>query len=714
MEGLKSECTIKTLEKLLNIKHNNISKALESIDYELKEVEGSAKKVKHYKIEDLPERYKDKLKEKGFEILDQVQSDKENKPTHILKANFTKVYLLAHPDKQRAAVLKCKLVEFYIKKESFLNTQKWLEQTLKNSLEFDELGSVSLKQLYDWLKKYRDAKAKGINVVEAFIDTRGAFSGVKALSADQKESAKRYFLKTSRPTISEIYRNMCHTFGDAMPSYDVLNSYWHEWKLLNPVLYAFSKSPDGAKNQYLSAYGSESEKAKYKNHYWELDSTPADVMCSDGKRYAVLCAIDVYSRRPVFHVCESSSGYTISQLLRKGIIKFGIPENVVIDNGKDYTSAHFESVCLNLGINMVVVPPFSGECKPHVERMFGTQSRELFEQLPGYIGHNVAQKSELQARKSFAHKIASQQKWLEEKKTKSDEEKKAWRDAWKIKKENIGLKLTVLLTPDELQDVIDRWVERMYEQREHGGLKGKKPIEVWNANASTVQSVPDIRMLDLLLGESFIRKVGKKGISFDGCNYIHEELVEYSGHYVSVMVPDDMGKIIVYNQKMELVCIAEDVEHMGESRYVARKARKKSQSMMRQMEKIVKEAESIKDATILDRIDAACDIVESKTFAVTKHTEAIDRVVRTGKELEEMDKKALKESNHYDFTQRDEEGLPPKVLANGRPPFNSFRERILWVLEHPEQRTAKDTKIEEENPEIAAMAYDDFSRRKAG
>ncbi|WP_455756506.1 DDE-type integrase/transposase/recombinase [Sulfurimonas sp.] len=698
------EFTIKKLEELLGIASNNIAKALKDTDYELKEVQGSAKKVKHYKLKDLPQRYQDKLKEQGIEV--------EEKPTHISQAKFTNVYLLASPEKQKIAVLKCKLIEFYMKRDSSLNTEKWLSQTLKNLLEFDELGSVSLKQLYDWYKKYREAKAKGLNVVEAFIDTRGAKRGVKALSDEQKTVAERYFVKTSRPMMSEVHRNMCHTFGDTMPSYDVLNSYYKEWQIREPLLYAFSKSPDQAKNSFLVAYGNESEKAKYKNQYWELDSTPADVMCADGKRYAVLAAIDVYTRRVVFHVAETSSGYTISQLLRKAIIKLGIPENVVIDNGKDYTSKHFESVCLNLGINMIIVPPFSGECKPHVERVFGTMSRQLFEQIPGYIGHNVAQRSELQARQSFAHKIASQEKWREERKLLSDEEREVWRDAWKIKKENIGLKLTLLLDADELQSRCDGWVDKIYEQTVHRGIKST-PIDKWNKNTSPVESIPDIRMLDLLLGESFTRKVGKKGVSFDGCNYAHLELVEYIGHYVHVMVPDDMSKVLVYNLKMELVCIAEDLEHIGESRFLARKAKKKSQSLMRQMDKIVKEAESIKDTSILDRIDDACDIVESKTFAVTKHTEAIDRVMRTGVELEARDKKALEDSNHYDFTKEDDEGLPVKVLENGRPEFKGFVERFIWVLENDEWNE-KDEKLKEKNPEIYEFAYAEYMKRKAG
>ena len=695
--------TVRKLEELLGIAKQNINKALKNAPYELKSVDGATKKVKHYKLQDLPRRYQEKLKEKGIEA--------EEKPTDISSSKFTKKYLLAPAAKQKAAVLKCKLIEFYIKRDGSLNTQQWLEQTMKNSLEFDALGSVSLKQLYDWYRKYREAKAKGVNVVEAFIDSRGAKRGVKALSDEQKEMAVRYFLRASRPRISEIHRNMCHVYGDAMPSYDVLNKYWHEWKKANPMLHEFAKSPDSAKNKFLAAYGDASAKAKYRNHYWELDSTPADVICEDGKRYAVLAAIDVHTRRVVFHVSETSSAYSISQLLRKAILKLGIPENVVIDNGKDYTSNHFESICLNLGINMEIVPPFSGDCKPHVERVFGTLSRELFEQIPGYIGHNVAQREELQARKSFADKVRSIEKWREEQRLKSDEEKKAWRDAWKIKKENLGLELGILMSADELQQWCDRWANNMYEQRVHKGIK-TSPIQKWNEQSVPVKSIPDERMLDMLLGESVTRRVGKKGIAYDGCQYAHIDLVELTGEYVYVMAPEDLGYILVYDKNMRFVCIAEDLEHMGENRWQVRKAKKKSLQLMRQLNKIVKEAEAINDVSILDRIEDVEGVIPAQTTAVMKHTDAVNMLLNASKEIEEADAKALVESNHYDFTQKDEDGMPTKVLASGRPAFKSFYERFLWALEHDEWNE-KDEKLKASNEAVYEMAYEEYMRKKS-
>lgn len=669
------EFTEKKLVSLLCVTQPALFKALKSTSSKLKEVEGSSKKVKHYELEDLPERYQKKLEEHGYKL------EKEEKITNISITNYSQKYLLATPTKQKQAVLKCRLVDFYLKKDNSLSAQKWLTQTLLNDMGFDSLGNVSMKQLYDWLKKYKDNKAKGLNIVDAFVDSRGAVKGVKALAEMQIKEAEGYFLRSNRPMISEVYRNMCHTFGDTMPSYDVLNNYYKQWKRKNPILYEFSKSPDSAKNKYLTAYGDMSEKAKFRNHYWELDSTPADVICEDGKRYSVIAAVDIYSRRAVFHVCESSSAYTISQLLRKAILKLGIPENVVIDNGKDYTSNHFETICLNLGININIVPPFSGECKPFVERIFGTLSRELFEQIPGYIGHDVAQRKEIQARQSFADKIRSQEKWREEQALKSKEEKQLWRDAWKIKKDNIGLELTVLLSAKELDFWIDEWTDKIYEQRRHSGLE-TKPILKWNRDLTPVQSIPDERMLCMLLGESVTRKVGKEGINFDGCKYAHIELVEITGQVVYVMPSEDLGLIYIFDENMRFICIAEDLAVMGQKRSLAKAAKKKSLALMKQLDKIVKEAASMKAVTILDRIEAVTDVIESKTYAVTKRTDTVDALFRESKNIEAFDKQQLEKSKTYDFKNKDDEGKPQKILPSGRPLFTAFIDRFVWDLEH--------------------------------
>lgn len=693
------EFTAKDLMGKLGLSKMALSKALSLVPCQMKEVEGSAKPVKHYKFDDLPQRYKDKLEELG------LAPKKKEETTDNSKANFTKVYLLASPDKQEIAVMRCKLIKFYLARKSNTNRMKWLKETLKNNIEFTCLGDVSERQLDTWLRKYKEAEAASTNLVEIFIDKRGgvAGAGVKSLDEKMKEVAIAYFIKDSIINISEIYLNMKHKFGELMPSYDVLNRFYKDWKDKNPVLYEFAKSPDGAKNKLMPAIGNASEKVKYKNHYWELDSTPADVICSDGKRYSIMAAIDVFTRRAVFHVAESSNAYSITQLLRKAILKLGIPDNVVIDNGKDYTSNHFMSVCYNLKINPIIVPPFSGDKKPHIERLFGTLSRQLFMQVPGFIGANVAQRTQIQARQSFAQKINSIEAWRKLNASRTEEEKRVIKDAWKIKKENLGLRLEVLKTAEELQDLCDKWLLNIYEQEKHGSL-GISPVMKWNRCPANVKSIPNPSMLNLLLGESLTRKVVKKGVQVDGLYYWHDDLFDFIGQSVFVLVPDDMGYIFVHKTDMQFICIAEDPVHTGQSRAMAKRAAQKWNALTKHLDKMLHEAKNIADITIIDRIEAVKDRVETQTIAVTKRSEVIDAVIKNAPVIEASDLKALQKSNKYDFKNKDEEGKPQKVLESGRPLFKGKIERFIWVLEHPEQMNEKDKELMEKYPDLYEIA----------
>jgi transposase InsO family protein len=458
--------SVKELMCHLKISQQAITKKLKDAPY-FKKDSGNTKKVKYYEFRDLPLRYQESLK--SINIEESVEVDEES-VEDSLSANFTNKYLRATKNKQLEAVLRVRLVEAYLKRDDNRNINEWIVYIKDSFIEFDELGEIKEHNIYKWLKKYSEAKAKGMNVIEALLDSRGSSKrGFTKLTDEQKETAIRYFLKSSRPKIKAVYLNMCHTFGGTLPSYGVVNNFYKQWKLENPQLSLFAQSPDNWKNSYLAAFGDMSAGAKYKNHIWELDSTPADIICSDGKRYTVLGAVDVFSRRVSFFVASSSSSFSISRLLRESVVKFGIPENVVIDNGRDYRSNHFESCCVNLGINIQVVPPYSGEMKPHIERVFRTLSGELFEEMPGFIGHSVEQRRELGSRKSFGEKIEAKRKWREQRRVISSKSREAFCDAWKMKKENIGLDLEITLSAEELQFWINSWVEKLYETRVHGG-----------------------------------------------------------------------------------------------------------------------------------------------------------------------------------------------------------------------------------------------------
>lgn len=623
-------------------------------------------------------------------IPESLPEDKDNLPDFSQKLGNN--FLRASETAKNRALLKCRLVEAYLNRDEGVSTHKFLKEL---NHVFDELD-VTEPTLFRWTALYKKARDQGLNPAEFLLDKRGMNSYTK-LTDEMKEMALRMFLSRKRTRSKQtIYEDMKHHFGKSLPSYTTLVRFLERWKREHPLEYAFAKNPDDAKNRFMMSAGSYSEGVKAKNQVWELDSTPADIITSDGKRWTVLGAIDVATRRAVFHLDERSSSYSIARLLRKAILKFGVPDSVVTDNGKDYTSNHFAAICQSLGIQQKLVPPFSGDAKPHIERVFRTLSGNLFESLEGYIGHNVAERSALQAQRSFEEKQSSIAQFHKM-------QKKSFQDAWKFKKENLGLELRVTMTGEELAAWIDKWNERVYEQRRHSAL-GMSPIEKWNANPFPAKQIPDPRMLDILLGEQHIRKVGKQGIRIDNAHYVHERLIPYVGQYVRVMTPEDYGYILVYTEDLKPICVAEAPELIGKSRVTYKNIKTKSKQLMRQLNKMLKEWEKYDeyDPNIKTRIEEAKEIVEAKTQSVRKATPTIDAVLEASKVFEKQDKE---DSNTFNMQGK-------KVIDEGKRSFHTFYDRFLYELEH-DTVSDKTKKLAQKHPEMWELAVNEHNRRKA-
>ena len=161
-------------------------------------------------------------------------------------------------------------------------------------------------------------------------------------------------------------------------------------------------NPDCDRSRHRPAGGDAAARIVHLNQLWELDSTPADVICADGRRYAIVAAIDIWSRQARVLVVPTSRAAAIAALLRRCILEWGVPEAVRTDEGKDYTSRHVLGVLADLEIEHRPCPPYTPEAKPFVERFLGTLTRDLFATLPGFSGHDVTQAQALRSRKSFA------------------------------------------------------------------------------------------------------------------------------------------------------------------------------------------------------------------------------------------------------------------------------------------------------------------------
>jgi len=374
------------------------------------------------------------------------------------------------------------------------------------------------------------------------------------------------------------------------PSISCVRRWVRRWKAEHAYELSAVAAPDAHRSRTMPAFGAEAEVISALNGLWELDSTRVDVMCAEGRRYAIVAAIDVWSRRVKVLVTPESRATAIAALIRRCILDWGVPDWIRTDEGADYVSKHLRRVVADLGIGHQVLPPYSPDKKPFIERFMGTIARDLFAFLPGFTGHNVAQAQALRERKSFAARRG--------------------KDAM----ETFGCDLTA----EQLQAKIDAWCETVYAREAHGGLEGLSPFEKAASWAGPRRTVSE-RGLDVLLAEAAgngRRKVGKNGIAVDGGLYIAGALGFHMAEWVHVRRdPFDWGRIHVFTDLEEgpaedrgrFICVAEDPVRTGIDRQaVAAQAKKNARTRDRAARKRARDLErEHKPSEAMDAVLAA-------------------------------------------------------------------------------------------------------------
>ncbi len=231
---------------------------------------------------------------------------------------------------------------------------------------------------------------------------------------------------------------------------------------------------------------------------------------------------------------DTSKAEAICQLLATAIIKWGIPEEVRTDRGKEYLSRRVKRFLENLSVKTSCCLPKHPEQKAFIERFIHTFQHRDLPKLPGFVGHSVTDRQALRSHPDWNEKA-----------------------------------IELAMSPEEFQAWAEAWIV-IYEQRAHGrpgiGLEGKSPLEVLEAAIAQgwqKQQIRNKRELDFLMmvapTKDGMRRVGRQGISLNGRLYIASELGNWIGKRVYICFsPQDPVRIFIYKSAAlkEFVCEA--------------------------------------------------------------------------------------------------------------------------------------------------------------
>ena len=78
---------------------------------------------------------------------------------------------------------------------------------------------------------------------------------------------------------------------------------------------------------------------------------------------------------------------------------YGIPEQIVVDNAKEFHGGNFKDACWQLGVEVEYSPPGRAWFRGTVERWFGTLNQRLLHELPGTTFSNIFDKKDYDPQK---------------------------------------------------------------------------------------------------------------------------------------------------------------------------------------------------------------------------------------------------------------------------------------------------------------------------
>jgi putative transposase len=378
-------------------------------------------------------------------------------------------------------------------------------------------NGLSERTLQRWLARYR---IKGLDGLDRLPRSD---RGRSACPDHLAELVRKIASKRPRPPVAAIHRKVQHlaaSSGQPMPSYSTIARIV---RAIPAAHIAAVSDPASYRDVHEFVYRRE---ASASNEMWQADHTVLDILVLDaaGKpvRPWLTVIVDDHSRAIAgyFLTLQAPSALNTALALRHAIwrkanpawVISGIPEQLYVDNGSDFTSKHIDQACIALKIRLVHSLPGRPRGRGKIERLFRTINDMFLPDLPGHL----------------------------------------------IKGKPLSIPA---LTLAQLAERFEVFVCDVYHRRVHGST-GEPPVSRWQAGGFLPAIPESLEQLDLLLVHvPKPRKVLRDGIRLMGRRYVEPTLAAFVGEQVEALYdPRDLTEIRIYHEG-KFVCRALCPEH---------------------------------------------------------------------------------------------------------------------------------------------------------
>ncbi len=414
--------------------------------------------------------------------------------------------------------------------------------------KFVELWNASNKQdnlsrptLYRWDKAYRE------NGLPGLCPEWGSRKGITKMDDDAWEFFKYIFLDQSRKTIARCYDLLdmkAKEMGWIIPSLRQVQRLVKQ-RIPEPVLIYYREGikayTDSCEPYIMRDYDS-----IVPNQLWVSDHNQLDlaVRGPNGKPAFPWATVwmDAKSRKMVSWLLSFGPNQdTILASFRRGVLRYGVPEEILIDNGKDYRAKSFaggrdskvtveieEPQVKGLISHLDIVPhfaiPYNAKSK-HIERSFRTIREWFSSWFDSYRGANIMDRPER------LNKVLKNP--------------------------------DKLLTLEELAELYGEFIENVYNCHSHQGegMDGHSPDEIYYSLLQTKRTTSEESLKLLMMKTSEPRVVQRNGIRLFDHWYWNQEISMLQGQKVYARYDqEEIGKVYIFDLNDRYLCQAENKE----------------------------------------------------------------------------------------------------------------------------------------------------------